>query len=221
MSMSHMSPMQIRWARLDRALKFAKNWVGGEGGGGKAKMIKKSEGGGKAGHASPKKKFKKMAKANILRHKSHTSGIQTHTVPGSEEIDLLLNLAGNLTGDRDLSDGTQTPSRGALSMVRRGAGMEGGGAWALGAVGTPRGSGGSGASASKPAVQKGPPYLCCVCSKAFIHAPAHSSHERAHMLQSAHALALAQELIVQDAPTCMETEGPTDAVSADMLDQVP
>jgi hypothetical protein len=206
-----MSPMQIRWARLDRALKFGKKWGGGAGGRGEAKKIKKSGGGGKASHASPKEKIKKTAQANTLRHKSHTA-------PGSEEIDLLLNLAGNLTGDRDLAEGTQTPSRGAVCRVRRGAWEEGGGAWALGAGGTPRGFGGSGASASKPTVRKGPPYLCCVCSKAFIHPPAHSSHERAHMLQSARVLAL--NPILQDA-TCMEMESPTDAAYDDMMDQVP
>ena len=184
---------------------------GGGGGGGKAKKIKKSGRGGQAGHASPKKKIKKTAQAKI--HKSHTA-------PGSEEVDLLLNFAGNLTSDRDLSEGTQTPSRGAVSRVRRGAGEEGGGAWAFGAGGTPRGSGGSGARASKPAVRKGPPYLCCVCSKAFIHPPAHSSHERAHMLQSARVLALAQKPIIQDA-TCMEMESPTDSAYDDMMDQVP
>ena len=107
---------------------------------------------------------------------------------------------------------TQTPSRGAVSRVRRGAGEEGGGAWALWAGGTPRGSGGSGASARKPAVLKGPPYLCCVCSKAFNHPPAHSSHERAHLLRirsqkHGRGARVLEEPMVEDAPTCMQIEG--------------
>ena len=135
------------------------------------------------------------------------------------QLKALLSSSISVPGDSAVG-GKQTPSRGAVSRVRRGAGEEGGGAWAFGAGGTPRGSGGSGASASKPVVQKGPPYLCCVCSKAFIHPPAHSSHERAHMLQSARVLALAQKPIIQDA-TCMEMESPTDSAYDDMMDQVP
>jgi hypothetical protein len=40
------------------------------------------------------------------------------------------------------------------------------------------------------------------------------------MLQSA-LMELSQDPIVQDAPTCMEMEGPADAVYDDMMDQVP
>jgi hypothetical protein len=127
------------------------------------------------------------------------------------QLKALLSSSIRVSGDSAVG-GKETPSRGAVSRVRRGAGEEGGGAWASGAGGTPRGSGGSGASASKPAVQKGPPYLCCVCSKAFSHPPAHSSHERAHLLRirsqkHERGARVQKEPIFQDAPTCMEIEG--------------
>ena len=63
------------------------------------------------------------------------------------------------------------------------------GGTASGGSATSRAFGGGGSAARRhrqsrvPLHASGPPYLCCVCSKAFNHPPAHSSHERTHMLQ--------------------------------------